>query len=207
MTDELPAPPGTDATQAEVRRRGWFRANLVALISLLVVVPALVYVVVIVPTESREVDAVTTREVAFGDSVDQGGLRWTLTASKQFPGLGNDSNSVPTGAALVAAIIDIAPIDGETVDEDVQSASCVVTLTTREGGEERLWRELTNEAVYNYRLDSETQSYCSFSTEPAFELEVVFLAPKDVYTDATIDVSLTGGDESIMRFALQPLED
>ena len=210
MTDDLPAPPGTTDHQAAVRRRGWWRTNLVALLSLLVVVPALVYVVVALPANSRAQSETAIDRVAYGDSTELGGYSWTLSASREFPGEGLDENDIPTGSSLVAAIIDVAPVeagsaDNNAADDDLASASCDVTLTSRASGDERSWRELSNEAVYNYRLDEATTSYCSFDGE-AFELEVVFLTPDDAYGSATIDLSLTAGDPTIKRFALQPAQ-
>ena len=210
MTDDLPAPPGTTDHQAAVRRRGWWRTNLVALLSLLVVVPALVYVVIAVPANSRAQSETAIDQVSYGDSTELGGYSWTLSASREFPGEGLDENDIPTGSSLVAAIIDVAPVeagsaDNNAADDDLASASCDVTLTSRASGDEKSWRELTNEAVYNYRLDEATTSYCSFDGE-AFELEVVFLTPDDAYDSATIDLSLTVGDPTIKRFALQPAQ-
>ena len=215
MTDDLPAPPGTTDHQAAVRRRGWWRTNLVALLSLLVVVPALVYVVIAVPANSRAQSEAAIDLVSYGDSTELGGYSWTLSASREFPGEGLDENDIPTGSSLVAAIIDVAPVEAGSAESDSASsdsasselaaASCDVTLTSRASGDEKSWRELTNEAVYNYRLDEATTSYCSFDGE-AFELEVVFLTPDDAYDSATIDLSLTVGDPTIKRFALQPAQ-
>ena len=210
MTDDLPAPPGTTDHQAAVRRRGWWRTNLVALLSLLVVVPALVYVVIAVPANSRAQSETAIDQVSYGDSTELGGYSWTLSASREFPGEGLDENDIPTGSSLVAAIIDVAPVEAGSAESDSASselaaASCDVTLTSRASGDEKSWRELTNEAVYNYRLDEATTSYCSFDGE-AFELEVVFLTPDDAYDSATIDLSLTVGDPTIKRFALQPAQ-
>lgn len=188
--------------------RGWWRRSWLALGVIILVIPALVFVVVGLPLRSQLGAIRTPQSALAGETIDAGGYTWTLTASKEFVGEGVDANDIPLGTSLVAAIIEITPVD----DAAELEASCDTSLTSRvlpsDGPlgsrlREVSWTPISSLSQYNYRIRDDSQSYCSFVTGEKFQLEVVFLTPTGAYDDATVDITLTDEPQTFVRFELE----
>ena len=191
-----PAPP-----------RGWWRRNLLALLVLVAVVPATVYVVLALPVFEILGREPEPTMVADGATADAAGYRWELLDSAEFAGTGRDgaaANSIPVGTSLVAALVQATPV-GRVGKDPV---SCQATLSDRGSRSgERTWAPLIDVAQYDYRLGSDTTTLCDPSSGEPFVLEVVFLAPAGTYDGATVDVALSGSGMSlrggtVLRFPL-----
>lgn len=185
---------------AEARRRGWWRTNRLALLSLIVVVPATVFVVLGLPVIENLSREVEPQLIAFDEPFEAAGFRWQLTAAAEFPGEGIDENKVPVGASLVAALLSVTPLEGGS-----DGLNCEMTLTDRpaSGAEERTWLVLHTPANYGYGVQEDSTAYCNLSSGEPVALEMVFLTPLDVFGAATVDITLTGSEQAVLRFALQ----
>ena len=168
----------------------WLRSHWIALVVIVVLLPALVFVLLGLPLIERAASADPVIPVAHAKTVELAGYDFTLDLSREFPSDGDDD--VPEGLALVAAIVVIEP--GSDADPD---ASCDVRLVAGD----RAWPQLGNPADYNYRVDDASARYCVLDGE-AKELEVVFLVPEGVYEDAAVEISATG-TSTVFEFALR----
>ena len=199
LDSSTPPPPPT---------RSWWKRSRLALVTLVLVIPALVFVVVGLPLQSQLGAIRTPRTATANETITAGGFSWVLTASKEFVGEGVDANDIPLGTSLVAAIIEITPADA-TADLD---ASCDTKLTSRalptDGPpgtrlREVSWNSISGLAEYNYQIRDDSQSYCSLETGEKVQLEVVFLTPTGAYDDATVDITLTDEAQTFVRFELE----
>ena len=160
----------------------WLRRNLVALIVIVLAIPALAFVLVGVPLLDRAGPRIVA--VAEGDTATASGYDFTVTASQEFPGTGTGphTNSVPTGSSLVGVLIDVAPTAGEQSDK-----TCDVELTSAAGGTERAWRPVSSPSSFAYEVGDDRTTSCLLEGE-AFELEQVFLVPAGVYDQVSLDI-------------------
>lgn len=176
-------------------KRGWLRRNLVPLLALVAIIPAISWVVYGIPHQ-EDLDTVTTpRVVAQGEPVDVGGYSLVLSNSKEFVGTGVDENKIPLGLSLVAAIIDITPLDG------AGEFSCTTTLVAPGSDTELKWPEVFEPSDYGYKVGDDSDTNCYFDDETG-SLEVVYLTPKGAYADAVIEVSVNQAKAPI-RLALK----
>ncbi|MEP6478703.1 MAG: hypothetical protein ABJB03_04885 [Rhodoglobus sp.] len=189
----------TDLEQTTQRQakpnRGWLRRNLLPLIALVAIIPAITWVVYGIPHQEDVDTAVTTPVVAQGQAVDVGGYSIVLSNSKEFVGTGLNENKIPLGLSLVAAIIDITPQDG------AGEFSCTVSLVAPDGTDDLRWPEVFDPAKYGYGVRDGSDTNCYFDDETG-SLEVVFLTPKGAYANAVVEVSVTQ-DSALVRLALK----
>ena len=187
------------------RRRGWWRSNVIALLALVLIVPGTVFVVLGLPALAVADRTVTPTDVAANEPVSAQGFTWELTTSKAFVGTGSDrtKNQVPVGTSLIAALITVTPTSTSAAAADSYT-SCDYALTSRSDPSvgERSWSSVLSLSDFNYNRADDTTAYCDLSSNEPFELEVVFLAPSTVYSDATVDVTLDGATTQVLRFSL-----
>lgn len=182
------------ATQ-DTSRRGWLRRNIAPLLALVLIIPAITWVVYGIPHQ-EDLDRVTTSPVVpQGDAAEVGDYSLVLSNSKEFVGTGVDENKIPLGLALVAAIIDFTPGKG------AGELGCTTTLVVPGRAGELSWPEVLNPADYGYGVGDDSDTNCYFDNETG-SLEVVYLTPKGVYADAVIEVSVIGEPVPI-RLALK----
>jgi hypothetical protein len=174
--------------------REWFVRNAVALVVIVVAVPALVGVLLGLPLYENAQTERAPIEVAAGDSVEVAGYTWTLAASGEFPHAA-DNAEVPEGLAVTAAVIQVRP-----GDDPLTEGSCDASLTSMTGGRERHWQILSNPYDFNYEMLDESTSTCLLDGEP-FDLEVVYLTPDGTISEATLDVEVGVVDGELIRFA------
>lgn len=173
----------------------WLRSNLLALVVIAGAIPVLFLLTVTLPLSYSTAAEPSIRPVDAGETTEFGGYRWTLTASKEFPGTGVDGNKTPLGTSLTAAIIEIRSTDAAPTDQ----LTCDATLTDSRGRE---WTDLSSPSEYGYGIADDSKSYCVLDPTEPTNLEVVFLTPPGVYDSATIDVRLTSGPSTVLRFDL-----
>ena len=175
----------------------WVRHNVVALLVSVVSLGAILFLL-LGPQLMARAEADTWVDVPQGKTVESNGYSFTLELSKEFPGqgLGDQGNSIPLGDALVGAVI-VVKVVGDVPGDD-ETLPCDAELTSRAGGVERTWRQVSDESLFAYAIADDRTAYCILEGEE-FGLETVFLTPEGVYDDATVD--LTVGDDQF-RFAL-----
>ncbi|MGV8885132.1 MAG: hypothetical protein ACOH1T_06030 [Microbacteriaceae bacterium] len=179
----------------------WWKRNVIALVAILVCIPALIWMTLGVVLTDRAGLSPTVVEVAAGESVVVGGYSWRLTMSDALNGTDLDSPEMPAGAELIGAVMSIDPIAGEALTED----SCTIELTAAStpppsSAARRVWRTYSSPYDFNYDLREGSTSFCSPDGE-SIQLESVFLVPAGIYDDATLDMTLSGA-RTIYRFAL-----
>lgn len=188
---------GPSVAAAAPARRGWLRRNLLAVITIVIAIPALVFVLLGLPIIDRSGRAETYAGVSYGDTAESGGYSFTLVDSAEFVGTGEgpDGNQIPIGSSLIGVLLDVAPT--EDADPD---AGCTTELTSRVGGD-RTWIAVISPEDFSYGVGEENTEYCILDGEP-FTLEVVFLTPTGTYDDATLDVATDL--QHYLRFELAP---
>lgn len=184
----------TETTVAPAKR-GWLRRNLVPLLALVAIIPAIIWVVYGIPHQEDVDVAATPTVVAQGDAVKVSGYSIVLSNSKEFVGTGVDENKIPLGLSLVAAIIDFTPEKG------AGELSCTTTLVGASAAGELRWPEVFTPADYGYGVGDDSDTNCYFDDETG-SLEVVYLTPKGAYADAVIEVSVNRAPGPI-RLALK----
>jgi hypothetical protein len=187
------------APESPARHRSSLRRNLVPLVVLAASIPALAFVLLYLPiAEEEQGNAATV--VPYGEPFEAGGYEWTLDVSQEFEGRGSgdDGNEIPIGSSLVGMLIDVTPLgSGES------ASSCSTELTSRSGGIDRSWDDVSSPEDFNYTFGDETSPYCLLDEE-AFVLELLYLVPAGAYDDATLDLTLLSeGRATILRFELQ----
>lgn len=177
--------------------RSWWRRNVVPLVVIVVSLGAILFLLLGPQLIVRAQSAVWV-EVPQGETVESNGYSFTLTLSQEFPGegLSGDGNAIPLGDSLVGAVIEVK-IVGDVPGDDV-TLGCDAELTSRADGQERSWRAVGDESLFDYAIGDDRTAYCILDGEE-FGLETVFLTPEGVYSDATVD--LTVGEDQF-RFAL-----
>lgn len=169
-------------------RRSWLRRNLLPLVVIATVIPALAFVLVGLPLIEEQRQDGRVEHISQGESAEADGYRFTLTNSKEFVGLGlgDDGNDIPIGLSLVGVVLEV-----EALDDANPAGSCDAKLMAEVDGEELTWSEVGNPLDFSYGVGEERSKYCLFEGE-SFEYEVVFLTPTGSYDDATF--ALTGAD-------------
>ena len=164
----------------------WLRRNLVALIVIVLALPALAFVLVGVPVLDRAAHTQQVVPVSAGTTIEAGGYSFTVTASQEFPGTGTGpgTNSIPTGSSLIGVLVDAEPVVGPVPDNNF----CDAELTSRVGGVDRVWRAVTSPSDFAYEVGDDRTTICLLDDQETFELEQVFLVPAGVYASATLDL-------------------
>lgn len=175
--------------------REWFTRNAVALVVIVIAVPALVGVQLGLPLWEASKSEREVIEVPLGESVEVAGYTWTLVVAGEFPH-GDEFIEVPEGLAMTVALIEVRP-----AAKPLKKGSCSAVLTSRAGGEERHWQTVSNPYDFNYELLDDSTTTCLFEGEP-FDYELVYLTPEDTVSSATIDVEVGVIDGELIRFAL-----
>jgi hypothetical protein len=190
--------PMTEPADARPQRRGWLRRNLLPLAALGVMLPLTGFVVAGLPVIDVAGRMTAPQEVPFGESAEVAGWQLELVDSVEIAGTGIDGNGIPTGMAIVAALIELRPQAGADVE-----MYCDAELTSRATGVERSWSELTRPSTFRYQIGEENDDLC----HPEGELEryeTVYLAPEGTSGVATIDVSVSTDERAELRFELAP---
>ncbi|QHC60499.1 hypothetical protein [Rathayibacter sp. VKM Ac-2760] len=166
------------------------RRHLASGIALVVVVPLLAAVMIGVPVLESGDRLSAPTDVAEGSSAAAGGLEFSIRAAAEFPS-GSGSITLPAGAALIAAIVDVAPAEGE------RTLSCRVELSAPGPDGRITWPGETAVEGYGYRRgDEEFTAYCDPTAEDPTSVEAVFLVPEGLLGTATVDVTVQEGERS-----------
>lgn len=180
MTDD-PAP----------RPHGWWRRSLAPLAVIAVALPALAFVVVGLPV----IDDIS-RETVFepvrpGDTVRAGGYSFTVTVSGEFPGKGTGAggNKIPRGSALVAALLEVRPLDDAPPASEDDPEYCDLQLTSRAGGLDREWNQVDYPPDYGYGVGEDSTTWCELERMP-IDVEAVFLTPEGAHDESTLDLTI-----------------
>jgi len=190
----------SDTSIADAPTRSWWRANARPLVVVAVLLPALVFVLLGLPLIDIADREPSVIEVAYGDTVEAAGFSWTVDAAAEFVGEGADTNGIPNGAAIAAAILLIEPVDGSAVMP--AQDYCTAELSRRTGVEsEQHWMTLSSPALYDYGLSDASTDFCSLHDRESVQLESVFLTPEGTFAEATLDITFIG-EPTILRFAL-----
>ena len=186
----------TDETVDAPRQRSWLRRNIVALLVSVVSLGLIVFLL-LGPQLIARAEADRWVVVPQGETVEASGYSFTVPLSAEFVGLGSgdDGNSIPLGDSLVGVVLQVEPVSAEVGDD---APPCDVALTSRSDGSDRTWDQVSEVSDFAYAIAEDRTAFCLPEGE-AFGLEAVFLTPKGVYDEATLD--LTIGDE-LFRFEL-----
>lgn len=188
----------TDPRDADARRGGWLRRNLVPLAALGVMIPLIVFVVAGLPVLDVAGRTQEPTAVPFGESAEVAGWELELLDSVEIAGTGIDGNGIPSGMAIVAALIELRP--GAGADPELY---CDAELTSRAPGVERSWSELTRPGTFRYEIGEDNTDLCYPEGERE-RYETVYLAPEGTSDVATVELSITAEERAVLRFELAP---
>jgi hypothetical protein len=173
-----------------------FRRTLIALAVCAVSLLGLGASLVAVPLSYRLQGEGTVIVVPAGEPIEIGDWTFTLTNSGEFPGKGVDENGLPTGNALIGAVIMIEPAPGVREDDEQYCDAALV-----QPGTEREWNTLVSEWEFGYVLLEGSRTQCAMRVE-SHQYEAVFLTPEGVYDDVAIDITLNNDLHHVFRFEL-----
>lgn len=190
----IPVTPPEPAAPAALARRSWWRSNLLALVALVVLVPATAlgiggyewhqfYGFGARPYVPVQVEATHTAKLA--------GATWGPIRSVEVKDL--SGLDVPSGTRLIAAAI---PVDAGST-----GVTCArPTLTHQESGRE--WNLVRSEIGVETNLDE--PEFCSPADTGKYELIAPFLIPDDVEGPFWVDVWPQDAGGSFLRFEIDP---
>ena len=182
---------------------GWWRHNRIALVLLVVLIPASVFVLAGLPALDDATYAPAPRVVAVGQHAVVYQRTWSIRASKEFvgTGTGSDGNGIPTGSSLIGVLIEVTPQKGAKhypqigdTNNLTEGASCTPTLQKPAAGlDHHQWTKLDDPAEYRYGLLDSTVHECDPVPDTAETMEFVYLVPTGARAGAGIDVFITDG--------------
>jgi hypothetical protein len=167
----------------------WWRRNLIALLALVVLVPATVFVSSGLSFLDFRSNNPVPVEVKPGARLTEFGRTWSVRVAKEFPSTG--TNGIPKGSALVAAVIGMTP--GATAADHPIACGDVELRAPGSESRERSWPVLDRSVAegYEYRFAGTTVTDCpTGATKPAL-FEVVFLTPVDTIEGSGVVLRLS----------------
>ncbi|RFA09059.1 hypothetical protein B7R54_07340 [Subtercola boreus] len=172
---------------------GWLRRNAIALVAVVVLVPATLGV-----TFSNEwVRYYSSRPsqpvvVDSGAEADFAGTGWRVDSTRRIASTSPEGEAarLPAGSDLVVVTVDVTPRE---LDENGASPYCELRLEEQGGGElARNWGDAAFDPI-DYEGAEGVESGCTTDLTSPYQLEALFVIPSTV--DSALAMHLEVGDQ------------